>query len=89
MNKIFITILISISLTGNIYLSYLFIKAYVAPALLKHKIFAEKRKALEKGQRPFFFEKGKVQIFAHTEEQAKAKYRELKKIRKQQSKKPA
>jgi len=69
-----------------LYLVSLFVRAIVIPY---YKSWKQKRngkdyqkqeeKLLKKGLRPFFFEHGKVKVFAHTQEQANAKYKNMKK----------
>lgn len=69
-----------------LYLVSLFVRAIVIPYYKswKHKRTGkayekEEKKLLKKGLRPFFFEHGKVKVFAHTQEQANAKYKTMKK----------
>lgn len=69
-----------------IYLVSIFVRAIGIPYYKKwqHKRHGkayekQEEKLLKKGLRPFFFEHGKVKVFAHTQEQANAKYKTMKK----------
>lgn len=71
-------ILLAITLLSVGYLMSLFIRAILIPAWREHQYKKKENDHLEKGLRPFFYNHGRIKIFAKTQEQANAQYKELK-----------
>ena len=72
-------ILLAITILSVGYLSSLFIRAILIPAWKEYQYKKKENDHLEKGLRPFFYEHGRIKVFAKSQEQADAEYKELKK----------
>lgn len=71
-------IFLLITIVSTVYLVSLFVRAIFIPAWKEFQYQKKEQKHIENGLRPFFFEHGKIKIFAKTKEQADSQYRELK-----------
>ena len=68
----------TLSYLALVYLTYLFIRAIVLPYAYKLIFEYKEKQLLKKGNKKFYYEKNKVIVYAHTQEQANAKYKNMK-----------
>lgn len=78
MSKLLLTFLVVTSLL-SLFTIYLFVRSVVIPYIREVRYVKQEKKYEKDNLRPFFFEHGRVKIFAKTQPQADAKYKEFKK----------
>lgn len=76
-----------ITTLGTAYLVYLFVRAIIVPYIQKKRYIKQEEGYIKRGLKPFFYEHGRVKIFAHTQPQADFKYKEMKRQLKAATKK--
>lgn len=74
MNKIYLLF----TTLATVYLAYLFVRAVIIPYVHKKRYKKQEEGYIKRGLKPFFYEHGRVKIFAHTQPQADFKYKEMK-----------
>ena len=63
---------------ATLYLVSLFVRSVILPKVRQWLYNYKEKQLLKKGNKKFYFEKNKVIVFAHTQEQANAKYKKMK-----------
>lgn len=63
---------------ATLYLASLFVRSVIVPKVRQWLYNFKEKQLLKKGNKKFYFEKNKVIVFAHTREQANAKYQKMK-----------
>ena len=63
---------------ATLYLASLFARSVIVPKVRQWLYNYKEKQLLKKGNKKFYFEKNKVIVFAHTREQANAKYQKMK-----------
>ncbi len=63
---------------ATLYLASLFVRSILLPKVRQWLYQRKEKQLLKKGNKKFYFERNKVVVFAHTQEQANAKYKTMK-----------